>query len=101
MIGGVAPSDYLAKLQTGNATTPAIKAERLDAYLESHLIDPALLRADNFEGFMADRQRRLLALIEQATGRAAYVGDFQEEGQEVEADEDTAEADLTIALARV
>ena len=98
MIGGVAPSDYLAKLQTGNATTPDIKAERLDAYLESHLIDPALLRADNFEGFMADRQRRLLALIEQATGRATYVGDFQEEGQEVEADEDAAEADLTIAL---
>ena len=101
MIGGAAPSGYLAKLQTGNATTPAIKAERLDAYLESHLIDPALLRADNVEGFMADRQRRLLALIEQATGRAAYVGDFQEEGQEAEADEDTAEADLTIALARV
>ena len=101
MIGGVAPSDYLAKLQTGNATTPAIKAARLDAYLESHLIDPALLRADNFERFMADRQRRLLALIEQATGRAAYVGDFQEEGQEVEADEDTTEADLTIALERV
>ena len=50
---------------------------------------------------MADRQRRLLALIEQATGRAAYVGDFQEEGQEVEADEDAAEADLTIALERV
>ena len=66
MIGGVAPSDYLAKLQTGNATTPAIKTERLDAYLESHLIDPALLRADKFEGFMADRQRRLLALIEES-----------------------------------
>lgn len=46
---------------------------------------------------MVDRQKRLLALIEQATGRAAYLGDVQEEGDDVEADEDTIEAELTIA----
>jgi len=28
----------------------------------SHMIDPALLRADQFEAFMSDRQRGLLAL---------------------------------------
>jgi hypothetical protein len=48
---------------------------------------------------MVDRQKRLLALIERATGRAAYTGDTQEEGEDVEADEDTIEAELTIAAA--
>ena len=40
MIGGVAPSEYLAKLEKGNETTPAIEHERLDGHLSSHLIDP-------------------------------------------------------------
>ena len=44
-------------------------------YLRSHLIDPELLRADDFDAFMADRQKRLLGLIEQATGKAAYTGE--------------------------
>jgi hypothetical protein len=38
------------------------------------------LRANKFDEFMEDRQRRLLALIEKATGKAAYVGDVPEEG---------------------
>lgn len=97
IIGGVAPSEYLAKLEKGNETTPSIDPKKLDTYLSSHLIDPSLLRADNFETFMADRQKRLLALIEQATGKAAYVGIVPEEGEDVEADEDTVEAELTIA----
>ena len=59
----------------------------------------SLLRADSFDAFMVDRQKRLLALIERATGRAAYIGDDQEEGEDVEADEDTMEAELTIASA--
>jgi len=37
-----------------------------------------------------------LVLIELATGRAAYAGDTGEEGVEVEADDDTVEADMTI-----
>lgn len=97
IIGGVAPSEYLAKMEKGNDTTPSIDRWRLDTYLTSHLIDPALLRADSFDAFMVDRQKRLLALIEQATGRPAYSGTVQEEGEDVEADDDTAEAELTIA----
>ena len=97
IIGGVAPSEYLAKLESGNATTPPIDRDRLDGYLRSHLINPSLLRADRFDDFMADRQKQLLALIERATGRAAYVGDILEEGEDVEADDDTAEAELTIS----
>ncbi|MBT9158373.1 MAG: hypothetical protein DDT36_01379 [Firmicutes bacterium] len=96
IIGGSAPSEYLAKLQRGDETTPSIERERLDVYLRSHLIDPSLLRSDEFYPFMADRQKRLLALIEQATGKVAYVGDVQEEGEDVEADEATMEAELTI-----
>ena len=99
MIGGIAPSLYLGKLEAGDNTNPPISVERLDDYLRSHLINPALLRADQFDDFMADRQKRLLALIEQATGKAPYMGDAQEEGEDVEADEDTIEAEYTIAVA--
>ena len=99
IIGRLAPSEYLAKLQRGDDTTPPIERERLDVYLTSHLIDPSLLRSDGFDTFMADRQKRLLALIEKATGKVAYTGDVQEEGEDVEADEDTVEAKLTVAAA--
>jgi hypothetical protein len=78
----------------------ASNPERLDAFLKSHLIEPTLLRADAFEAFMVDQQKRLLKLIEEATGKAAYAGDVQEEGEDVEADEDTLEAELTIPGAR-
>lgn len=97
IIGGIAPSEYLVKLEKGDAKTPQIDNGRLDAYLASHLIDSSLLRADSFEAFMADRQKRLLELIERATGKVAYSGDQPEEGEDVEADEDTIEAELTIS----
>lgn len=93
IIGGVAPSEYLAKLERGDKATPSIESRRLDGYLSSHLADPNLLRSDNFEAFMADRQKRLLALIEQATGKAAYAGRVEEEGVDVDVDEDTGEAE--------
>jgi hypothetical protein len=99
IIGGVAPSQYIAKLEKGNETTPPIASHKLDAYLKSHLIDPTLLRADKFEAFMDNRQRNLLTLIEQAMGKAAYAGNVAEEGEDAEADEDVAEAELTIAAA--
>lgn len=97
IIGGVAPSEYLAKLEKGDKQTPPIKRERLDAYLLSHLIDPAILCSDNFEAFMADRQKRLLDLIAQATGKAAYAGDVSEEGADAGADEDSVEAAMIIS----
>jgi hypothetical protein len=99
IIGGVAPSSYITTLENGNASTPPIASHKLDGYLKSHLIDPTLLRADKFEAFMDDRQRRLLALIEQAMGKAAYTGNVVEDGVDAEADEDTIEAGLTIVTA--
>lgn len=97
IIGGVAPSEYLAKLEKGSDTAPPIQQVRLNAFLESHHIDPSLLRADNFEKFMEDRQRRLLKLIEQAMGKNAYTGTVPEEGEDMEGDEDSLEAVRSIA----
>lgn len=97
IIGGVAPSEYLAKLIKGDKTTPAIESQKLDAYLDSHLVSPALAHTDNFESFMVHRQRRLLALIEQATGKAAYAGEGEDDGVDAESDDDAVEADMTQA----
>ena len=97
IIGGVAPSEYLAKLEKGDKLAPTIERERLDSYLRSHLIDPALLRNDAFEAFMQDRQARLLRLIEQATGKAAYTGETVDEGIDVDFDADSVEAEMVIA----
>ncbi|TCU75270.1 hypothetical protein EDE08_103490 [Bradyrhizobium sp. R2.2-H] len=93
IIGGAAPSIYLSKLEQGDKETPPISVQNLDGYLRSHLIDSNLLRADQFEGFMVDRQERLLTLIEKATGQSAYRGETEEEA---ETDLEAAEAELTI-----
>ena len=87
IVGGVAPSEYIAKLEKGGASTPPITSDRLDGYLRSHLIDPQLLRQDHFDAFMEDRQKRLLGLIEKAMGKTVYAGREVEEGEEIEGDE--------------
>lgn len=97
IIGGVSPSEYLTKLEKGDKQTPAIERDQLDAYIRSHLIEPKFLHSDDFEGFISDRQKRLLVLIEKATGKAAYTGPVQEEGEDVEADADTIEAEMVIS----
>jgi hypothetical protein len=47
---------------------------------------------------LLDRQQQLLTLIENATGKAAYIGSVQEEGEDVEADPDTIEAENELAV---
>jgi hypothetical protein len=89
----------LAKLEKGNDTTPPIEPDKLNGFLGSHHIAPALLRADKFDAFMEDRQNRLLALIEDVMGKTAYTGAVAEEGVDIEADPDTVQAELTIASA--
>ncbi|MFJ5486143.1 DUF262 domain-containing protein [Hansschlegelia beijingensis] len=101
IIGGAAPSSYLVRLGAGNAETPPIAAEKLDAYVSTHLVDPALLRTDDFSAFMVDRQKRLLVLIEGAMGKAAYAGSVLEEGIDDEQDDDGLEAEMTIGGERV
>lgn len=97
IIGGVAPSAYLAKLEKGDDHTPPIESNRLDEYLRSHLIDPTLIRADKFDDFMADRQNRLLKLIERSMGKAAYKGVIEEEGIDIELRDESIEFDMTIS----
>ncbi|NJS15192.1 MAG: hypothetical protein HC788_11995, partial [Sphingopyxis sp.] len=41
-----------------------------DSILRSHLIDPALLRSDDFNGLMAKRKSALLEVISAAMGKA-------------------------------
>jgi hypothetical protein len=64
-VGGNAPSVYLAGLQKSAGIEPA----RMDEILRSHLIEPAALRADDFDRFFEARSRALLAKIEKATGK--------------------------------
>ena len=42
----------------------------MDALLATHQVPAQFLRADDFEGFYAARKANLLALIEQAMGKA-------------------------------
>jgi hypothetical protein len=65
MIGGNAPSAYLPKVEKGAGISNA----RMDEILSSHVITPALLRADNFDGFFAAREKALLDRIEKAMGK--------------------------------
>ena len=58
-IGGQAPSKYLAQIERDTGQS----SEALDAILRSHLIDPALLRADDFEGFVTARRAALGDLV--------------------------------------
>lgn len=68
MLGGVAPSKYLSRLETAN---PPVDPENLNGYLRSHAIDPVRLRSDDFHMFFAARLDGLLDLIEDATKRPA------------------------------
>ena len=79
IVGGAAPSQYLAKLEGGS---PPIPRSHIDAHLASHLIDVNAIWSDDFSGFMAARERRLLEMIEKATGQGAYRGEARDEPEE-------------------
>jgi hypothetical protein len=90
IIGGAAPSKYLAKLEAGKTGSngqieePPIPSTVLDGYLGSHCIPVDLLRADNFEAFMDKRRAQLLTLIANASGhQVAEVADASE-GEELD-----------------
>jgi len=73
MIGVNKPSTYLQTIQN-----QGIPEEKLDAILESHLVDPALLRTDDFDHFIQTRAGQLLTLIEQAMGKTISGRDSDE-----------------------
>lgn len=69
MIGGKAPSLYLTQLK--NDPKVQITDAEQDAILQTHLIEPAHLRQNDFDAFYQRRKQQLLDLIEQAMGKAA------------------------------
>ena len=75
IVGGDAPSQYLGKLPHQGGASDA----EVDRHLQSHLIDPKLLRADDFDAFIAHRSEALLALIEKAIGKSVYRGTATDE----------------------
>jgi len=74
LIGGNAPSKYLASIEKNHGVAPA----RLDDIVSTHQIDPSLLRADDFDAFICARAARLLDLVELATGKEVSGRDSEE-----------------------
>jgi hypothetical protein len=66
-VGSNAPAVYLGRLERGSTTPPA-----LDEHLASHAIDPALLRANDFDAFYDARRDALIRLVEGAMGKAVF-----------------------------
>ena len=97
MLGGVAPSEYLAGLERGGIDSPPIAAADIDNFLRTHLIDPELLRADDFEGFYRVRQAALLRLVEEATGQSVYGGEATNE-PEVDVPDETVDDSIPDAM---
>jgi len=71
MIGGKAPSQYLEEVR--NHRHVSIERTDQDEILKTHLIDPGLLRSDDFAAFYEARKRALLALVESAIGKPASI----------------------------
>ncbi|MDZ8052483.1 MAG: DUF262 domain-containing protein [Aulosira sp. ZfuCHP01] len=73
MIGGKAPSEYLVQLQ--NHDSVQLDDAGMNAILATHQIDAITLRQDDFESFMASRQRMILAKIETVMGKPVLAVD--------------------------
>ncbi|QTA79918.1 DUF262 [Desulfonema limicola] len=70
IIGGKAPSIYIESIEKNHK----IETERMDEIMKTHLINPAFLRADDFNAFFINRAAYILDLIsnamrKQVTGR--------------------------------
>ncbi len=92
IIGGVAPSIYLEKLENGKAgpngqiIEPPIDKATLAKYLQTHCIPVSELYANDFEGFMKARQKLLMKLVSHITGHAVPTTvEAEEEGDDIPA----------------
>lgn len=79
VLGGDAPAEYLKRIENGTERSHPVRSELIDECLLSHLIDPLLLRANDFSGFFNARRDALLDLIGEATGREPYSGSEADE----------------------
>lgn len=64
-IGGVAPSEYLKKIEEKGQ----VDYNSLNDYLQTHLIDVSAARSNDFEKHIVLRAKLLLDAIEKATGK--------------------------------
>lgn len=89
MIGGKAPSKYLVQIQEHDHVQLA--DADMDDILRSHLIDPEMLRQDNFSAFYQARKTALLKLVETAMGKvpSPLAAGGLEESEEDEDEDDT------------
>ena len=62
ILGGKAPSSYLERIVSSHH----VNSDALANHLRSHLINPSYLQTDDFNGFIVDRAKKLLDLIEAA-----------------------------------
>ncbi|GAA3895809.1 DUF262 domain-containing protein [Halomonas cibimaris] len=82
MIGGDAPSQYLARLQ--NHEQVQLDDAAMNTILEGHRIPTDALRADDFDAFYQQRKRLLLEIIAKAMGKQPLAG--ADEGAEMAED---------------
>jgi hypothetical protein len=82
IIGGKAPSEYLGKLKASFGIDDLC----IRKILESHVIDPDSLTADNFEEFFKIRAKALLERIGRAMGKQILVSEQSTESEDEIAD---------------
>jgi len=74
IIGGNAPKKYMESIVKNHH----ISTDALKQHLEAHLVDPDLLEQNNFNGFIVDRAKKLLDLIQKAIGKSVTGRDSEE-----------------------
>lgn len=90
IIGGVAPSAYLGKLEQGKIgpegqiIEPPIEKATLVKYLQTHCIPTDELYANDFHGFVKKRQRLLMEMVSRTTQHLVpNFAEMIEEGEEL------------------
>jgi hypothetical protein len=77
-IGGRAPSEYLPRVANSAKTS----VSDVEKNIETHLVDPATLQADDFDTFFASRGEAILEKIERAMGKKSFAGAGESETPE-------------------
>lgn len=72
-IGGRLPSEYIMTM-----AKKGLSAQQIDDALVSHMINPMLLRDDNFDSYITDRATRILNCIEKAMGKVVSGRDSED-----------------------
>ncbi|MCC5848567.1 MAG: DUF262 domain-containing protein [Verrucomicrobia bacterium] len=92
-ISGDAPSKYLDRIQAEKHVQ--LSNQEMDELLESHALNPSLLRCDDFDRFVQDRRQRLAKLVETAMGKSvSMVPDSNEYEDEPDDTEDEGETTI-------